>query len=72
MLVLVGQSDAAEPPLALVTEEFMVDAGDPGVQLYVRNKYPADMTRVPAGHILLYVHGATQPSEATFDLSLDG
>lgn len=72
LLALVGHSDAAEPPLALVTEEFMVDAADPGVRLYVRNKHPADLTQVPPGHVLLYVHGATQPSEATFDLQLAG
>jgi pimeloyl-ACP methyl ester carboxylesterase len=63
-----GAADA--PPL--VTEEFMVDAADPGIQLYVRNKHPADMAQVPEGRILLYVHGATQPSEATFDLALEG
>jgi pimeloyl-ACP methyl ester carboxylesterase len=72
LLALVGQSEAAEPPFALATEEFMVDASDPGVRLYVRNKHPVDLTQVPAGHILLYVHGATQPSEATFDLPLEG
>ena len=72
LLVLVGQSEAAEPPFALATEEFMVYAGDPGVRLYVRSKHPVDLTQVPAGHILLYVHGATQPSEATFDLALQG
>ena len=58
------------PPL--VTQDFMVDAADPGIQLYVRNKHPADMAQVPEGRILLYVHGATQPSEATFDLALAG
>jgi pimeloyl-ACP methyl ester carboxylesterase len=72
LAVLVGQSDAAEPTLTLVTEEFMVDSGDPGIQLYVRNKHPADMTHVPPEHTLLYMHGGTQPSEATFDVALDG
>jgi len=56
----------------LVTEEFMVDAADPGIHLYVRNKHLADMKKIPTGHLLLYVHGATQPSEATFDLPLEG
>ena len=59
LLALVGQSEAAEPPFAVATEEFMVEAGDPGVRLYVRNKHPFDLTQVPAGHILLYVHGGT-------------
>jgi pimeloyl-ACP methyl ester carboxylesterase len=63
---------AADLPAALVTEEFMVDAGEPGIQLYVRNKHPADMAQVAAGHVLLYVHGSTLPSESTFDLALDG
>jgi pimeloyl-ACP methyl ester carboxylesterase len=30
------------------------------------------MTHVPPEHILLYMHGGTQPSEATFDVALDG
>jgi hypothetical protein len=56
----------------VVAENFIVEAAEPGIQLYVRNKHPADMAQVPAGHVLLYVHGATQPSEATFDLPLEG
>jgi pimeloyl-ACP methyl ester carboxylesterase len=56
----------------LVTEEFLVDAREPGIQLYVRNKHPADVAQVPDGRVLLYVHGSTQPSEATFDLALEG
>jgi Lysophospholipase len=73
-LSLLAASGAAAADLAagLVSEEFMVDAAQPGIQLYVRNKHPVDMAQVPAGRVLLYVHGATQPSEATFDLPLDG
>ena len=71
-LLLPPSAGAADLPAALVTEEFMVEAGDPGIQLYVRNKHPADMAQVPAGHVLLYVHGSTLPSEATFDVALDG
>ena len=56
----------------LVTEEFMVEAADPGIRLYVRNKRPEGMGRVPPGRILLFIHGSTQPAEATFDLALDG
>jgi pimeloyl-ACP methyl ester carboxylesterase len=71
--LLVGAgAGAADLTAGLVTEELMVDAAEPGIQLYVRNKHPADMAQVPAGHVLLYVHGATLPSEATFDLALDG
>lgn len=72
LLTLAESSGSAEPPVAIVTEEFMVDADTPGVQLYVRNKHPKDMSQVPAEHVVLYVHGATQPSEATFDLPVEG
>src|SRR6185369_10629970 len=57
---------------ALVTEEMMVKTADPGIEIYVRNKRPADMTSFRPEQTLLYVHGATYPSETAFDLKLDG
>jgi pimeloyl-ACP methyl ester carboxylesterase len=56
----------------LITEDFMVPAADPGVQIHVRNKRPADLTRFTPGNVILFVHGATTPPEAGFDLKLDG
>jgi pimeloyl-ACP methyl ester carboxylesterase len=56
----------------LVTEEFMVPASDPGIQLYVRNKRAGDMTQFTRENIVLFVHGATYPAETSFDLKLDG
>jgi hypothetical protein len=53
-------------------EKFMVPASDPGIQLYVRNKHPEGATKFGAEKILLYVHGATYPSETAFDLRLNG
>ena len=68
---------AAGPPapassVTLTTEEFMVPAVDPGIELYVRNRHPAGATRFAAEKILLFVHGATYPAETTFDLELGG
>jgi pimeloyl-ACP methyl ester carboxylesterase len=57
---------------ALITEDFMVPAADPGVQLHVRNKRPADLTLFTPGNIILFVHGATGSPESGFDLKLDG
>src|SRR5215208_6288310 len=57
---------------ALVTEEMMVKTSDPGIEIYVRNKRPADMTSFRPEQTVLYVHGATCPSETAFDLKLDG
>lgn len=56
----------------LVTEEFMIPAVDPGIQLYVRNKRPEGMTQFRPENIVLFVHGATYPAETSFDLKLDG
>jgi pimeloyl-ACP methyl ester carboxylesterase len=56
---------------ALAMEEFMVPS-DPGIQVYVRNKHPRGVSSFPASKVVLYVHGATYPSETAFDLQLDG
>src|SRR5882762_6366250 len=64
---------SAPPKLPeLVTENTMIPSGDAGIELYMRNKRPAGMTRFPAEKILLYVHGATYPSETAFDLPIEG
>jgi pimeloyl-ACP methyl ester carboxylesterase len=55
----------------LVTEEMMVKTGDAGIEIYVRNKRPADMSTFRPEQTVLYVHGATYPSETAFDLKLD-
>jgi len=36
----------------LVTEEFMIPGPDPGVQLYVRNKRPADLVTFSSRNIV--------------------
>ena len=56
----------------LVTEEFMVAAADPGIQLYVRNKRLASESQFPGDRIVLFVHGATYPASTGFDLPLAG
>lgn len=56
----------------LVTEEMMVKSADPGIEIYVRNKRPAELTAFRPERTVLYVHGATYPSETAFDLKLDG
>jgi pimeloyl-ACP methyl ester carboxylesterase len=66
------QPAAAQPASQLVTEEFMIPAADPGLQLYVRNKHPRGASRFSADNIVLFVHGATYPASTSFDLQLDG
>src|ERR1700730_16136403 len=56
----------------LVTEEMMVKSPDPGIEIYVRNKRPAQMTAFRPERTVLYVHGATYPASTAFDLQLGG
>ncbi|HMH97800.1 MAG TPA: alpha/beta fold hydrolase, partial [Bradyrhizobium sp.] len=68
--IFAGAAIAQTP--RLITEEMMVKSSDPGIEIYVRNKRPADMTSFRPERTVLYVHGATYPSETAFDLKLDG
>ena len=61
---------AQSPKLAV--EEMMVPSSDAGIEIYVRNKRPADMTSFRPERTVLYVHGATYPASTAFDLQLDG
>ncbi len=58
--------------MKLVVESYTVPAKDAGIELYVRNKRPADMKNFTPEKVLLYVHGATYPSETAFDFELGG
>ena len=63
------QASAQSPKLAM---EDMTVASEPGIEIYVRNKRPADMTAFRPERTLLFVHGATYPAHTSFDLKLDG
>jgi pimeloyl-ACP methyl ester carboxylesterase len=56
----------------LVTEDYHIPSADPGIQIYVRNTRPEDLTTFRPGRTLLFVHGATYPSDTMFDLKIDG
>jgi pimeloyl-ACP methyl ester carboxylesterase len=71
-ILSVGISAVMAKEPTVVMEEFTVPAVDPGIGLYVRNKHSQGMQRFTGDKILLYVHGATYPSETVFDLPLNG
>jgi pimeloyl-ACP methyl ester carboxylesterase len=56
----------------LATEEAMVASPQGDLQIYVRNKHPANQSSFDADHTLVFVHGATYPASTAFDLELDG
>src|SRR5919198_472116 len=68
---LLATSAFAQTP-KLATDEMMVKSPDPGIEIYVRNKRPAEMTSFRPERTVLFVHGATYPAETAFDLKLDG
>lgn len=70
LLCVTGPITAQTVPVE--REEAMISSGDRGVMLYVRNKHPRGMKRFDSDHVVLYVHGASYPSETTFDLPLNG
>ena len=64
-------STSGTTAMPITMEEFRVPSS-PGIEIYVRNKRPAGMTQFSAAKTVLYVHGATYPSETAFDLKLGG
>jgi pimeloyl-ACP methyl ester carboxylesterase len=69
-LVTPAAKETSKPPL--VVESYTIPSGEPGIELFVRNKRPENMTSFSEDRIVLYIHGSTQASETTFDLALDG
>jgi pimeloyl-ACP methyl ester carboxylesterase len=57
---------------SIVMEEMMVPSIDAGIEIYVRNKRPADLATFSPERTVLFVHGATYPASTCFDLQLDG
>ena len=58
--------------MTLVTEGYHVPSADAGVQIYVRNTRPDALNTFSGQRTLLFVHGATYPSDTMFDLKIDG
>jgi pimeloyl-ACP methyl ester carboxylesterase len=69
--VTVATAASAQSP-RIVMEEMMVKSADPGIEIYVRNKRPADMASFRPERTVLFVHGSTYPAHTAFDLKLDG
>jgi len=69
---LATSKTAATGESGIVMEEMFVPAKDPGIQIYVRNKHLAGMSRFSPEKTVLFVHGATYPAETSFDLELGG
>ena len=58
--------------MQLVTESYHIPSADEGIQIYLRNTRPTALTTFRAQRTLLFVHGATYPSDTMFDLKIGG
>ncbi len=56
----------------IITRDYLIDSVDPGIQLHIREKFMANVGKVPGEKIVLFVHGATYPSISGFDIPLPG
>ena len=52
----------------IVKTDSQIDALDPGIKLFLREKMPQGNTRFANDNIVLFLHGATSPSTCDFDL----
>jgi pimeloyl-ACP methyl ester carboxylesterase len=69
-LVALGAPTAsAQDAAAIVKADTQIDARDPGIKLFLREKMAQGNTRFTDDNVVLFLHGATAPSTCDFDLS---
>lgn len=56
----------------VVAKDFMITNEESKLRLFLRNKHQEGAKSFSAEKTILYVHGTTQPSEAIFDLEVEG
>src|SRR4051812_6439328 len=71
-LALLAGCSTLFPSSEMVSETFMIPSLDPGITLHVRNRHRAGAERFEPERVVLFVHGATFPSETMFDIDLPG
>lgn len=72
LVLAVSGPSYAVPKVKIATETFFIDSSDPGIKLHVRNKHLAGKKVFQPDKVVLFVHGASYPSETMFDISLPG
>ncbi|WP_419900520.1 alpha/beta hydrolase [Roseomonas sp. USHLN139] len=63
---------AGAQPAGVAFEEFLIPGGDPGIQLYLRNKRGESTPAGRGDRVVLCLHGATYPASTSFDLPVGG
>jgi pimeloyl-ACP methyl ester carboxylesterase len=71
-LLVIWLVPASADAQRILSETFMIPAADPGIELHVRNRHLEGRDSFPGERVVLFVHGATYPSETVFDIDLPG
>jgi len=69
MALIVPQKPARAQEVKIIKTDVQIDAFDPGIKLFVREKMSEGNTRFTDENVILFLHGATAPSACDFDLS---
>jgi pimeloyl-ACP methyl ester carboxylesterase len=66
-MVFAAQTSAAQE-VKIIKTDTHIDALDPGIRLFVREKMQEGNTRFTNENVVIFLHGATGPSTCDFDL----
>jgi len=66
--VSAGPGTASAQEVRIAKTDVQIDALDPGIKLFVREKMAEGNTRFTDENVVLFLHGATAPSACDFDL----
>jgi pimeloyl-ACP methyl ester carboxylesterase len=69
MALISPQGPARAQELKIIKSDVQIDALDPGIKLFVREKMADGNTRFPDENVVLFLPGATAPSTCDFDLA---
>jgi pimeloyl-ACP methyl ester carboxylesterase len=69
MAAIAPHGGARAQDVRIVKADTQIDALDPGIKLFVREKMAEGNTRFTDDNVVLFLHGATAPSTCDFDLS---
>jgi pimeloyl-ACP methyl ester carboxylesterase len=69
---LFASSSAIAADKKILSEDFFIDSSVSGIKLFMRHKHLPGVKDTTGNKTLLYVHGATYPSETAFDLPIEG
>jgi pimeloyl-ACP methyl ester carboxylesterase len=68
LLFSIGSAAAQTGDVKIAKSDYQIDAVDPGIKLFIREKLPEGTARFTSANVVLFLHGATIPSVPDFDL----